>query len=118
MNVDHYTYRVRWSGDDESYLGTAAEFKSLSWLADDPVEALIGIRALVADVVVDMQETGEEIPDAFADRPFSGNFPVRTSSEMHRQLVIDAAEQSVSLNRLVVTRLQSNQPSANRLVGA
>ena len=43
MNPDHYTYRVRWSGGDEAFVGTVAEFPSLSWLADSQMEAFQGI---------------------------------------------------------------------------
>ncbi|QIM15512.1 toxin-antitoxin system HicB family antitoxin [Leucobacter insecticola] len=105
MNADHYTYRVRWSGDDESYIGTVAEFRSLSWAADNQLEALKGIRALVSEVLEDMKKTGEALPAAIADREYSGKFMVRIPPEAHRQLAIDAAEQSVSLNRLVSNRL-------------
>lgn len=47
------TYRVHWSNEDQEYVGTVAEFPSLSWLADDPDEALSGIKALVADITED-----------------------------------------------------------------
>lgn len=57
--ADHYTYRVRWSAEDEAYLGTVAELPSLSWLADDRTEAFEGIQRLVADVVEDMLASGE-----------------------------------------------------------
>ena len=52
-----------------------------------------------------MRATGETAPLAIADREFSGKFMVRIPPEMHRQLAIDAAEQHVSLNRLVSSRL-------------
>ena len=46
-------------------------------------------------------------PSALADRTYSGQFVVRVPPEVHRQLVLDAAEQHVSLNRLVSSRLAS-----------
>jgi len=30
MNVNHYTYRVTWSAEDDEYLGLCVEFPSLS----------------------------------------------------------------------------------------
>lgn len=105
MNAAHYTYRVRWSKDDNAYIGTVAEFRSLSWAADDHLDALRGIRDLVDDILTDMESTGETPPEPFADREYSGKFLVRIPPEAHRQLVIDAAEQDVSLNRLVSKRL-------------
>lgn len=105
MNADHYTYRVRWSGDDEAFVGTVAEFPSLSWLSDSQMDAFQGIRSLVADVLVDMEDTGETPPEAIANRSYSGKFMVRITPEAHRQLALEAAEQQVSLNRLAASRL-------------
>jgi len=52
-----------------------------------------------------MHTTGEEIPQPIADRTYSGKFMVRVPPESHRALAIQAAEQGVSLNRLVSARL-------------
>lgn len=103
--ADHCTYRITWSPEDGEPLGLCAEFPSLSWLAPTPGEALSGIRELVGSVLADMQATGESPPEPLADRTCSGRFVVRVSPETHRDLVIKAAEEGVSLNRLVRARL-------------
>jgi predicted HicB family RNase H-like nuclease len=102
---DHYTYRVTWSAEDREYVGLSVEFPSLSWLADSPNEAFSGIRRLVAECVEDMLAAGEILPEPIADRTYSGKFMVRVPPEMHRALAIRAAEEGVSLNRLVSARL-------------
>lgn len=64
---EHYTYRVTWSPDDMEYVATVAEFPSLSWLEEDsPESALKGLQRLVADVVQDMCNTGEPVPEPLA----------------------------------------------------
>jgi predicted HicB family RNase H-like nuclease len=103
--AEHYSYRVRWSGEDASYVGTVAELPSLSWLAEDRGEAFAGIQRLAAEVVADMSSAGEPVPVALGDRSFSGKFMVRVPAEVHRRLSIEAAEQNVSLNRLISARL-------------
>ena len=105
MSDDHYTYRVTWSPDDTEYVATVAEFRSLSWLAPDVGGALRGLRALVAEVVDDLAATGDLVPEPFADRPFSGEFRLRIPPSLHRALSIEAAEQGVSLNRLVSAKV-------------
>ena len=40
MNIQHYTYRVTWSPEDEEHVGLCSEFASLSWLAKTPDAAL------------------------------------------------------------------------------
>jgi predicted RNase H-like HicB family nuclease len=62
MNIKHYTYRVTWSPEDNEHLGLCAEFPSLSWLAKTPEGALKGIGKVVADVVADLQDSGEPVP--------------------------------------------------------
>lgn len=103
--ADHYTYRVRWSSEDEGYVGTVAEMPSLSWAAETQDDAFVGIRALVADVLEDMMDDDETPPVAIADRSYSGKFMVRLAPEAHRHLALEAAEQQVSLNRLAAQRL-------------
>ena len=105
MNVDHYTYRVTWSPEDGDQVGLCAEFPSLSWLAATPEEALKGIRELVKEVVADLQDNGDIIPEALAEKRYSGQFRVRIPPEVHRTLAMQAAEQGVSLNRLASAKL-------------
>ena len=105
MNINHYTYRVTWSPEDDEHVGLCAEFPSLSWLATTPEAALKGIQKVVGEVVADMQASGETVPDALAERRYSGEFKVRIPSQVHRQLAMMAAEQGVSLNRLASAKL-------------
>ena len=105
MQTDRYTYRVHWSNEDNEYVATVAELPSLSWLADTPAAAIEGLLALTAEVVSEMEAAGETPPEPFTTRNFSGNFVVRLTPEAHRRLAIEAAEQDVSLNRLVSSRL-------------
>ena len=102
---DHYTYRVTWSEEDSEYVGLCTEFPSLSWLANTQEAALKGIRNVVADVIKEMKQNREEIPQPLASKNYSGKFMVRVPPEVHRSLAIQAAESGVSINRLVSTRL-------------
>jgi predicted HicB family RNase H-like nuclease len=102
---DKYTYQITWSEDDSEYVGLCAEFPSLSWLAKAPEAALMGIRKLVREVVADMLDGGESVPEPFATKNFSGKFMVRVPPDVHRQLAIQAAEAGVSLNRLASAKL-------------
>ncbi|WEV66080.1 MULTISPECIES: type II toxin-antitoxin system HicB family antitoxin [unclassified Bifidobacterium] len=104
-DIHHYTYRVSWSPEDGEFVGTVAEFPSLSWLSSSQIEAFQGILDMTAETVADMQANGEKVPDPIADRHYSGRFVVRVTPEQHRELVLEAAEEKVSLNRLVSGRV-------------
>jgi len=102
---DRYTYRITWSEDDHEFAGLCIEFPSLSWLAKTPEAALNGIRRVVNKAVQDMETNGESPPDPFSRKRYSGKFVVRIPSEVHRALAIKAAEEGISLNRLVSSKL-------------
>lgn len=59
---DHYTYRVRWSAEDAAFVGTVAEWPSLSWVADSNRAAFEGIQTLVSDVLEEMRAAGRLCP--------------------------------------------------------
>lgn len=105
LKNDRYTYRVTFSEEDGEYVGLCAEFPSLSWLAGTPESALKGIRRVVAEVVTDMEKTGERITEPLACKDFSGKFLVRVPPDIHRDLTLQAAESGISLNRLVSAKL-------------
>jgi len=105
LKNDRYTYRVTWSEEDEEYVGLCAEFPSLSWLSPTHEAALQGIRQVVADVVADLVANEEPVPEPLATRRYSGRFMVRIPPTVHRGLVLEAAEENLSLNRLVSAKL-------------
>jgi predicted HicB family RNase H-like nuclease len=104
---DQFTYRVTWSPEDGEHVGLCAEFPSLSWLAATPEDALAGIRKVVRASVKDIEASGAEAPVPLSVKHYSGEFRVRIPPELHRSLAVEAAEQGVSLNRLVSSRLSS-----------
>ena len=105
LESDKYTYRVFWSEEDEEFIGLCAEFPSLSWLAPTSEKALKGIPTVVKDCVADMKKDKEEPPVPMSSRKFSGKFMVRVPPEVHRHLVMEAAESGVSLNRIASAKL-------------
>ena len=105
MNIKHYTYRVTWSTEDGEHVALCAEFPSLSWLAKTPEAALKGIQKVVADVVSDMQASGEAVPEALAEKRYSGEFRVRIPPQLHRALALTAAEQGGRLDPVASAKL-------------
>lgn len=105
-DVNHYTYHVKWSPEDGAFIARVAEFKSLSAHSEVSQEdALREAKELVQFVLEDLQESGEEIPAPHSLRDYSGRFNVRMTPDLHRELVLEAERQNVSLNHLVVTKL-------------
>lgn len=97
----HYGYRTVWSDEDEAFVSTAVEFPSLSWVADEAPEALRGLEVLIESVVADLKTNGEHVPAPLVDRVYSGKLSVRISPSLHKKVALRAAEERVSINRLV-----------------
>lgn len=108
LEVSHYTYRVSWSAEDHEFVATVAEFPSLSWLATSQVEALQGLEAELADVVADMREQAEDVPEPISERSYSGKFNLRLGEKLHREVALRAAEENLSINQWVVRKLMSD----------
>jgi hypothetical protein len=100
-----YAYRVVWSEEDQEYVGMCAEMPSMSWLEKSQEGALRGIVGAVSEAVRDMETTRVAPPEPIATRRYSGQFKVRIPPRVHRQLALEAAEENVSLNRLVAAKL-------------
>ena len=106
--MDKYTYRVTWSEEDQEYVGLCAELPSLSWLDETYEEAFKGIRDLAAETVEDMRNNGEKVPEPLASKKFSGKYALRMPIDLHRDLAIKAAEQNISLSRLINNKLAAS----------
>ena len=107
MDINKYTYQVAWSEEDQEFVASVAEFPSLSWLDANRQQAELGLIDLVAEVVEDMEASGEEVTIPLGSRSYSGKFNVRTSPSLHRRLVIAAKAEGISLNALVNQKLAS-----------
>jgi predicted HicB family RNase H-like nuclease len=59
----------------------------------------------VDEFVGERAADGEEVPAPLSEGQYSGKFVVRTSPALHARLVIEAAEQKVSMNQWVVQKL-------------
>ena len=87
------------------FLQTENASPSLSWLAEIPEAALKGIRKVVAEGAKILEADGEPTPKALSNKKYSGKFSIRIPPEVHRNLSIQAAEEGISLNRLIGAKL-------------
>lgn len=62
MDINKFTYQISWSEEDQEYVVTVAEFLSSSWLDADRQQAEQSLLDLVAEVVEDIEASGEVVP--------------------------------------------------------
>lgn len=104
-NAEDYTYRVFWSEDDQEYVGVVSEFPLLSCLEANQLEAFLGIISVVKGALEILEEEGREAPCPLGRKHYSGKFALRMTPDQHRRLAMEAAEQEVSINQLLVSRI-------------
>ena len=103
--AEKYTYRVAWSEEDQAHVARCLEFPSLAAHGDSAKEALAEIETVVAASIEWMQEEGEKIPEPLGKRTFRGNLTLRVPVEVHRELAIRSAEEGVSLNQYILSKI-------------
>jgi predicted HicB family RNase H-like nuclease len=106
---EDYLYGVEWSDDDQAFIGRVLEFPSLAAHAKTQEAALREIRSVVGYALEDLAENREVAPEPLSRRPFSGTLNLRMPKHLHRQLAIEAAQEGVSLNQWVNTKLATSQ---------
>ncbi len=103
--IDKYTYRVEWSEEDSTHISRCLEFPSLYAHGKTVEDALKEIRVVVKETVKWMQEEKEKIPEPFGLKKYKGHLTLRVPPDVHRTLVIKSAEQGVSINQYILSRI-------------
>jgi antitoxin HicB len=98
-----YTVEVRKT--DEGYFAKVLELDGCMTWADTFEELGAMIEDAKAAWISDALEDGDEIPEPKDTEGYSGRLNLRLPKSLHRDLARRAAEESVSLNQLMVSEL-------------
>lgn len=104
-DIKKYTYRLEWSEADNAHIARCLEFPSLAAHGKTPEKALKEIEIVVAESVKWIEEENGVVPEPLGSRHYKGNITLRVPPDMHRMLAILSAEQGVSVNQLILSRL-------------
>jgi len=104
-DMNRYTYREEWSQEDDAYIARCLEFPSLATHGPSPEEALSEMRELVSNIIAELSANHESIPEPLGIRPYSGKLVLRLPKSIHRDIAIRAAEEGVSINQFLLSRL-------------
>ncbi len=92
--------------DDDAWLAHFVELPEVSAFGDTTEVALDELATAWDAVKATYQGEGLPVPVASARKNYSGAFNVRVDKSLHRALAIEAARLGVSLNAIVVKKLQ------------
>jgi predicted RNase H-like HicB family nuclease len=103
--IEKYTYRIAWSEEDGCHVGRCLEFPSLSAHGRTAEGALKEIEHVVRESIKWLEEDGAPVPEPLGMKKFKGLLTLRVPAEKHRELAIRSAEEGVSINQLILSRL-------------
>jgi predicted HicB family RNase H-like nuclease len=68
-------------------------------------KALVEIEKVVTESIRWMEEEKEPIPEPFGLKKFKGNLTLRVPSAVHKKLAIKSAEEGVSVNQYILSKI-------------
>ena len=105
ISPDKYTYRIEWSEEDACHVARCLEFPSLAAHGATIEIALREIERVVAQSIKWLLEEGEPVPEPLGLKKFRGNLTLRVPVEKHRELAIRSAEEGVSVNQFILSKI-------------
>ncbi len=103
--IEKYTFRIEWSEEDKVHIARCLEFPSLTAHGNTTEDALIEIEKVVKESLKWLKEENEPIPEPLGLKKFKGNLTLRVPPEIHRELAIKSAEEGVSINQFILSKL-------------
>jgi predicted HicB family RNase H-like nuclease len=103
--ANKYTYRIEWSEEDQVYIGRCLEFSGLAAHGDSSEAALKEIKTVVNESIKWLAEDNKLIPEPLGMKKFKGSLSLRVPPELHRKLAIKSAEEGISINQYILSRL-------------
>jgi len=97
-----YSFKVRYSEEDEGYIAECPEFPGLSAFGETPVEAIREAEIALELFVESYEEEGKGLPKPKLTKEYSGQMRVRLPKSLHARLADMAEDEGVSLNTLMI----------------
>lgn len=95
---DRYLKIVEWSEEDQCYVGTCPGLMLGGVHGQDEAKVYADLCRVVEEWIRIQEEDGDALPEATAQRDYSGKFVVRVGKGLHKKLAIEALRAGESLN--------------------
>ncbi len=108
---EKYSFKVRYSEEDEGYISVCPEFPGLSAFGKTPGEAIEEAEIALELFIESYKETGRNLPKPNLTNEYSGQIRVRLPKSLHARLADMAEDEGVSLNTLMIQFLSEGVTS-------
>lgn len=105
VSNDHYARRVFYSAEDGGWIAVAPELPGCSAFGQTDARALRELETAIEGWLRTARRRGQPVPLPIADRPVPGKFVLRLPKAQQRRLMLEAAEEGVSMNQYLLSLL-------------
>ena len=103
MSYKGYHGSVKYNDEDQIFYGKVEYIKALiSYEGTDVSSLKEAFQEGIEDYLELCEETGKE-----PEKPFKGTFNVRTRSDLHREAVLYANKNNLTLNKIITLALEN-----------
>lgn len=96
-----YIHMIIPNAEEGGYLAEILELPGCITEGDTPEEAYRNLEDAMGGYIAAALDTKRLIPDPVGDKEYSGHFPLRISTELHRAAALRAIQEEVSLNQWI-----------------
>ena len=100
-----YIIDMIWSDEDQLYIAEVPELEGCVTHGKTPEQAVKHAYKAIDSWILAAKKLKHPVPEPAVIHPVSGKFNVRLPKQIHRSLIIKAAQEQVSLNQMVLTLL-------------
>jgi antitoxin HicB len=93
------------NSEEGGYLAEVLELPGCISEGETPEEAYRNLQDAMTGWIAASLDTDRPIPDPVGDREYSGHFPLRMSTELHRIAALRAMHEGVSLNQWIAAAI-------------
>jgi predicted HicB family RNase H-like nuclease len=104
---DKYLKIVEWSEEDQCYVGTCPGLILGGVHGKNEAKVYAELCEVVDEWIKICEKDGEPLPEATANKDYSGKFILRIGKDLHKSLAIKALRKGESLNNFCVKILKS-----------
>lgn len=103
---DRYLKIVEWSEEDQCYVGTCPGLMIGGVHGKNEAQVYQHLCRVVNEWIKIQEKDGEPLPEATANKKFSGKFMLRPGTSLHKSITISALRRGESLNNFCIKALQ------------
>ncbi|MBX7148716.1 type II toxin-antitoxin system HicB family antitoxin [bacterium] len=104
-NKTAYLINILWSEEDQCYIAEVPELEGCITHGKTSEQALKHVHQAIESWIMAAKKLKHPIPKPALMRKASGKFNVRLPQALHKDLIIRATREKVSLNQMVTTLL-------------